>query len=103
MTGTYCIVVAWTNRATVPVDWESTRIDMGELPRFEVVVEPAAAVWLLEGTRHDFADAGRHIASLPGGRVFVYPVGEPDPLGRAKADVLAHSSGQLLQREHTKE
>jgi hypothetical protein len=81
--------VAWTTVEAVP-DGRPVAIDLGQRPRFVDTTTPHAAVWVLRGEQADIAKARRFIeAEHPDtGRVLVYPDGEPNPLGRARTDVL---------------
>lgn len=61
--------------------------DIGIPAKTRVVLVPKALIWLRKGTAADVAKAEAHARS-EGWRVFTYPTGERDPLGRAKKDVL---------------
>ena len=54
---------------------------------------PHACVWLLEGTDQDMLNASEHLRSSQRDAirrgVYGYPIDEPDPLGRAKDDILS--------------
>lgn len=85
-----CIVVAWTEDEWVH-GGEPHRADLGERPGMIAVRRPRAAVWVPDGDDADLRRAEVY-AELRSARVYTYPVGEPDPIGRAKADVMAVQS-----------
>ena len=69
------------------------RTDLGERPEMETVREGRACTWLVEGTSEDVAKAEAYAASptcSEGARVFVFAVGESDPLGKARAAVIEY-------------
>lgn len=85
-----CIVIAWTDEGWI-LDPAApmARRDLGERPKMKAVQVAHAAVWLNEGGKADAEKAKAHMArEYPEGRVFLFPVDEPDPLGRAKREVL---------------
>lgn len=76
--------------AKLKEDWKVIRPgqpDIGIRPVLETILVPVSLMWLNEGTEADVKKAMEY-ASKEGYRVFTYPVGESDPLGRAKRDVL---------------
>lgn len=82
------IVVAW---ADVAMEWDGRPYarDMGARPGMRAVTIGKACMWLNRGTDGDVEKAKAYAATKPGYRVFVYPTSERDPLGRAKAAVVA--------------
>lgn len=52
-----CIVIAWKISIKVPIDYENTRVDLGERPTLKDEFVPRAAVWLSNGTPDDLAEA----------------------------------------------
>jgi len=60
-------------------------------PKFEPCPKASALVWLNEGTEADEAQA-RDFAQREGYSVLIFPTSEPDPLGKARAAVLAKAS-----------
>lgn len=60
--------------------------DLGRKKKVETYLRPVALVWKLNGGPADVAKA-RAYAEQEGYKVFLYPVTEDDPLGRAKRDV----------------
>ncbi len=87
------LVVAIVVARTVPETYviRARRADLGELPVLGVRHVARACMWLNVGAQEDVEKA-RQWAATQGDeawRVFVYPADEPDPLGRAKGDVLS--------------
>ena len=85
-----CIVIAWTDEESI-VDPTApmARRDLGERPKMKTVQVAKAAVWLNEGSSADAKKAKAYLArDQPHGRVFIFPVDEPDPLGRARSEIL---------------
>jgi hypothetical protein len=87
------IVVAWTETVSV-WDGEAFAADLGRHPRLVEQVQPKACIWLNCGTEEDVQKAksyaaGRITSQGYPGAVFTYSETEPDPLGRAKVDILA--------------
>ena len=78
------IVIAWTDSRTEIV--RARRTDLGERPETREVRVGVACTWLLD-TDEPIDRAARYAAGHPNGRAFVY-VDEPDPLGRARREVL---------------
>lgn len=93
------IVIAWAMSERV-WDGEPYRADLGERPGLVDVVTPRAAVWLNSGSRADFEKAKAYAAEEGEGRVvFVYPENEPDPIGRAKRDVVSMTKRATTRRK----
>ncbi len=67
------------------------RIDLGERHTFAMVDKPIAIVWLNSGDAADVERAQTY-AQANGYRVFTYPTSEPEPLVRARLDVLKKHS-----------
>ena len=63
------------------------RIDLGERHTFASVDRPVAMVWLNAGDQMDVERAQAY-ASQNGYTVFTYPTTEPEPLQRARLDVM---------------
>ena len=83
------IVIAWTTVAMEIV--RERRTDLGERPELREVNVPRACVWLNEGGPADVMKAHAYAATLDGPLrlVFAYETSEPDPIARAKRDILA--------------
>jgi hypothetical protein len=64
------------------------RADLGQRPKMQAVSRPVAVMWASECDAADYDSACRY-AATEGYQVFCYGQDEADPLGRAKADVLA--------------
>jgi hypothetical protein len=82
------IVAAW-----VVTDFEVVsqgRRDLGERPKLREVKVPKAVMWANKGTSEDVekAKAWARKETDHEVAVLVYPTSEPDPMGRAKRDVL---------------
>lgn len=71
----YEIVYSASDRLLHPWDWQD-------------VMVASACMWCNEGAPEEVKKARAHAAAVPGAMVFVYEVGEPDPLGRAKREIL---------------
>jgi hypothetical protein len=95
------VVLAWTRETAELVDPHLTRIDLGEWHKTRPVREGLAVMWARHGTEADVEKAKAHAAKEQsaadhdplyatgtGYRVFVYPLSEKDPLGRARREVL---------------
>ena len=83
------VVIAWQEDARRAVDWDTTRVDLGERPQWEDIKVPKAVVWVRTGTQADVVKAEAHAATLDyPARVFTYPSKEKDPLGRARQDIV---------------
>lgn len=88
-----CIVVARVE--------EEQQIEPGQSPsrlrfgpaRTTTVRVPKAMVWRNDGGTAEVEKA-KVFARREGYRVFLYPLGEEDPLGRARADVLLSPRGR---------
>ena len=101
--GAVSIVIAWADEDAVIA--KEGRVDLGERHQFRAVIVGKSAMWLNRGTAEDVAKAEAYAARengsedydgsryVPRGEtvrrmhVFVYPVTEKDPMGRAKRDV----------------
>lgn len=85
-----CIVVAWTSQEQ-EFDGRPFARDLGARPGLREVTKAHSCVWLNKGTDADIEKARLHIESAhpETGRVFVYPVGEPDPIHRSRREILA--------------
>lgn len=86
------IVVAWTEDAReIAPGQRPWRHDLGERPKLVDVKKVHAAMWLNRGGVADVDRARAYVRQTQRdtGRVFVYPLEEKDPLGRARRDVLA--------------
>lgn len=81
-----CIVIAKAETEHA-VDPNALR-RYGALAKTVAVLVPKAIVWANEGDAAEVRKA-KDYAAREGYRVFLYPVGERDPLGRAKREVLA--------------
>ncbi len=75
-------------------DGEPWAADIGAHPGMRRVYVPHALVWLSRGSAEDEARARTYVAEGRGWdiesqrHVYTYPPDEPDPLGRAKRDVM---------------
>lgn len=81
------IVLAWIVDDVEIV--RARRADLGERPITRVVRRPVACVWLRAGGPADVARA-RTYAATRGEEpttVYVYPLDEEDPIGRAKREI----------------
>lgn len=85
MSGELCIVLARVEQEQI-ID-KHGRIDLGERHTFRAVPRPVAVVWANHGGERDVKRA-ESFALAEGYRVLSYPASEPDPLGRARADVM---------------
>lgn len=84
------IVIAWAEKTKlVPTGRTITR-DRNQFPEFRTDWEGRAAMWLNRGTQADFQKASAFAAS-EGHKAFTYPIGERDPLGRARAEAVAEA------------
>ena len=86
------IVIAWAEDGK-EWDGEPFRADAGRPPRYVDVVIATACVWLLDGSAADVDKARAFVTSHYGARgaVYVYPVTEPDPLKRAKREIMTRA------------
>jgi len=85
-----CITVAWAEGQQVPAEDPATvRIDLGVRVKMRTVQVAHAVVWLLSGTAADVAKAEAWAATQPGHVVETWPVDIADPLGAARAKVIA--------------
>lgn len=84
------VVIAWREQVMEPVEGTG-RADLGMRPRMLARWESRALVWSRAGSQADAESARRHVEHerLHGGTVCQYPSSEPDPIGRAKRDVMA--------------
>lgn len=88
------IVVAWTTQ-DMRHDGKPFASDLGRRPGLVEVTVPHACMWLNRGGEDDVLKATAYaLAQDPVARVYVYPTSERDPLGKAKADVLAGKAGR---------
>jgi hypothetical protein len=62
------------------------QVDIGRPHIWESFLHPEAVMWLNKGTAADVEKAKAY-ASRDGYTVFIYPVTEKDPLGRAKREI----------------
>ena len=85
--GRQCIVLA---RAENCAEWDGQPFasDLGQRPKFVPTRRAVAMVWLNAGDASD-EEKARAFAASDGYTVFTYAVGEADPLGKARAAVLA--------------
>lgn len=84
------IVIAWTSTHRVPIDFETTRIDLGERPTMEDRRRGHAVIWLNEGNADDITKARAHAATLDDpAYVYTFTTSTANPLQRAKALALA--------------
>jgi hypothetical protein len=67
------------------------RIDLGERHTFASVDRPVAMIWINAGDDADVERAQTY-AAREGYQVFTYPTSEPEPLVRARLDVLKKHS-----------
>ena len=65
------------------------RVDVGERHQFENIKVPVSVMWLNNGEDYDVAEAEKY-AKAEGYTVFLYE-GEPNPLERARQDILINS------------
>ena len=79
------IVVARIEQETIIV--KEGQIDIGRPHVFGTRPKPVAMCWVNEGTNDDLEKANAW-AKREGYRVFAYPTTEPDPLSRAREDVM---------------
>jgi len=83
------IVVAWAEQsALVPTGRMIRRDGVNYFPEFKTGWEGKAAIWVRRGTKADLEKATRY-ANANGCRVFVFPIEERDPLGKARKAVMA--------------
>jgi hypothetical protein len=88
---TITVVAAWTDDTQeIAPGQKMWRHDMGERPKFVDVKKPHSVIWANNGVEADITRAQAWVSkSYPDtGRVFVYPVTEKDPLGRARHEIL---------------
>lgn len=87
------IVVAWTEMTGFRPTGGMVMRDLNWFPEYEVCRVAKAAMWTNKGTSADIEKAEAYITTekrdRPDIAVLVYPVGEKDPLGRAKREMLA--------------
>lgn len=86
------IVVAWTeDTQEIAPGQRPWRHDLGERPKLVQAKKAHAAMWRNRGGRADIdkAHAYSRKENPDTGKVYVYPVTEKDPLGRARRDILA--------------
>ncbi len=84
------IVIAWTTTHRVAIDFETTRIDLGERPTMEDRRRGHAAIWLNVGTTEDLTKAKAHAETLDEpAYVYTFTTATENPLSRAKALALA--------------
>lgn len=86
-----CIVIA---RAEDDVVWDGQPFasDLGQRPKFVPTRRAVAMVWVTEREGDDVAlerQKAAAFAAKDGYAVFEFPADEPDPLGKARAAVLA--------------
>lgn len=88
------VVIAWREQVLEPVEGTG-RADLGQRPRMMPQWQPRAAVWASPDgadslcSEDSLHSARRHVGQFHGGAVYQYPANEPDPIGRAKRDVMA--------------
>lgn len=84
------IVIAWI---TTETEWDGKPYarDLGARPGMVEIRAPHAAMWLGRGFEADVEKARAHVEREYGaaGMVLTYPTSEHDPLGRARAVILA--------------
>lgn len=99
----HCIVIAWPVVGLEPDDAPYAR-DLGHRPTLRSVTRGCAVVWLLAGSEGDVEAAERYARERgEGARVFCYPEGEADPLGRARREVVAPAMADLTDARKPRE
>lgn len=102
------IVTAWVV-AEQQFDGRPFASDLGSKPGMRTVRTGRAAVWLNRGSAEDIDKARAYAARASDEyqiHVFVYPVDELDPLGRARREVLELDSlpeCSICRRRHGRE
>lgn len=82
------IVLARCDMGALRDTGRTERRDGNYFPVFEAAKRAVACVWLNKGTAADLARAEAY-AKAEGFTVITFPTNEPDPLGKAKAMMLA--------------
>ena len=87
------IVIVWTDLSGMQPTGRYVWRDANEFPEFAPCRVAKACVWLCNGSEYDVNKAHGYVENMrkdyPDITVKVYPTSERDPLGRAKAEMLA--------------
>jgi hypothetical protein len=89
------IVIARAQKTALIPTGRHVMRDRNWFPEFTVDWEGKAAIWLRKGKKEDIERAKEH-ALRDGWTVFIFPSSEPDPLGKARAEIIKHAKEREL-------
>lgn len=77
------IVLAWAEKTKLVPTGRHVMQDMNWFPEFRAEWEGRAAIWINKGTEADLRKA-QDYAKTDQRHVFIFPISERDPLGKAR-------------------